>query len=185
MNASGTGKTNSHRNMDHDLEQALELATTIGRSADPAPNAPGTMELAARSVSVPASQIADARDTIISLVRSVKAARNHANPVKPDADLVSQLLYMALGSDHESDKEILRAAAARIQYGIPDIEATDEMVRAGLAVQWPALYRDALHTEGDGPSLRRDTETRIDIVKRQFTAMIRAMLNPAKALVDD
>nr|WP_176704786.1 hypothetical protein [Burkholderia sp. M701] len=171
--------------MDLDLEQALELATTLGRSADLALDATETEGLAARYVSAPASQLTEARDTIISLVRSVKAARAHANPVKPDVDLVSQLLYIALGSDHESDKEILRAAAARVQYGIPDIEITDEMVRAGLAVQWPALYRDALYTEGDGPSLRRDTETRIDIVKRQFAAMIRVMLKPAKAHADD
>lgn len=50
-------------------------------------------------------------------------------------------------------------------------ELTDEMIRAALAVQWPALYRDSLFAEHDGPEVRKATEQRIAAVRKQWEAM--------------
>jgi hypothetical protein len=50
-----------------------------------------------------------------------------------------------------------------------------EMILAALAVQWPALYKDGLNTEHDGESLRAQTAQRVEIVRRQYRAMVEAM----------
>lgn len=49
---------------------------------------------------------------------------------------------------------------------------TDEMVRAGLASRWPALYKDQVFMEFDGPSMISETTKRVSDLKIQHAAMI-------------
>lgn len=50
-----------------------------------------------------------------------------------------------------------------------------EMIRAALAVQWPAIYRDGLYMECDGPRTREETNRRVEIIRQQYRAMLNAM----------
>ncbi len=47
---------------------------------------------------------------------------------------------------------------------------TDDMVHAALKVKHPALYRDALRHPDNGPSLRKDTERDIELMRNMLAA---------------
>ncbi|EMK0753971.1 hypothetical protein AB7179_10510 [Providencia manganoxydans] len=47
---------------------------------------------------------------------------------------------------------------------------TDEQLRAMLAVQWPAIYREHLRHPDNGPKSAKKTEDDIDVATRQYAA---------------
>jgi hypothetical protein len=62
---------------------------------------------------------------------------------------------------------------AETEVALP-AEPTDEMIRAFLAVEWPATHREYLRHPDDGPNSAADTERRIALAKRQYAALIKA-----------
>jgi hypothetical protein len=72
------------------------------------------------------------------------------------------------------------AAHPASQPKAPPDEPTDEMIRAALAVLYPSFYKDGLYAEFDGPKTRARTAERVEIVRHQYRAMIRALLESTK-----
>lgn len=74
--------------------------------------------------------------------------------------------------------EKTNALRAELQAAAADKrdEPTLEMIRAGLCVVYPALYKESLFSEFDGPILRAATERRIGIMREQYKAMVDAAL---------
>lgn len=58
--------------------------------------------------------------------------------------------------------------AGRLLISVLATSMTDEMVRAALSVEYPALYADSLYKDGDGPSTRATTEKRVRTIREQF-----------------
>lgn len=73
--------------------------------------------------------------------------------------------------DDATQPDAILSLIAEVRALRAHAEPTNEMIRAGLAVQWPALYRDGLYSEHDGARLRNETERRIAILRRQYIAM--------------
>ncbi|WP_321146174.1 hypothetical protein [Providencia alcalifaciens] len=59
---------------------------------------------------------------------------------------------------------------------------TDEQLRAILAVQWPATYRECLRHPDNGPNAAMKTEKEIDVATRQYSAAISAAPEVAGAV---
>jgi len=51
-------------------------------------------------------------------------------------------------------------------------EPTEEMLRAMLAVRWPATYRDCLRSPHNGPQTAKQTEIDIAVVVKQYKAAL-------------
>lgn len=92
------------------------------------------------------------------------------------ADAITQL--------QRDNAALMEDAAAQIQIAREAVERaagleqpTLEMIQAGLAVRWPALYRDCLYGEHDGIHLRAETETRINMMRQQYLAMVGAAVS--------
>lgn len=68
----------------------------------------------------------------------------------------------------ERERDALRASS------LPETPSP-EMIRAALAVQWPAIYRDGLYMECDGPRTREETNRRVEVIRQQYRAMLNAM----------
>jgi hypothetical protein len=58
------------------------------------------------------------------------------------------------------------------------VEPTQEMLRCHLAQEWPALFGKELRSPLDGPKGRAETEARIEMAQRRWTAMIAAASEP-------
>jgi hypothetical protein len=54
---------------------------------------------------------------------------------------------------------------------IPD-EPSDEIIRAMLAVESPAIYRDALYQPYDGPLMRKRTDERVAIARKIYAVIV-------------
>lgn len=54
------------------------------------------------------------------------------------------------------------------------VEPTEEMIRASLAVEFPATYRDHLRHPDDGPKWREVAEQRIERERKRWSAMLTA-----------
>ncbi|CAB3753952.1 hypothetical protein [Paraburkholderia humisilvae] len=53
-----------------------------------------------------------------------------------------------------------------------------EMIQAALAVVWPALYRDSVYRDGDGPNLKNETMKRVERIIDQYNALMAAAPQP-------
>lgn len=78
------------------------------------------------------------------------------------------------------EREVL-VTSAPAGFVLMPVEMDDEMLRASLAVEWPAIYRDSLMYETDGPTLKAVTEARIATARKRHAAVIAAIPSPAPA----
>lgn len=76
------------------------------------------------------------------------------------------------GSDvmWRESEDVARAAIAAMRH------PTLDMVRAGLATKWPALYKQGLFLEFDGPSMLKETNIRVNEFNAAFHAAVSAAL---------
>jgi len=65
-------------------------------------------------------------------------------------------------------------------YMIVPKEPTEEMIRAMLAVRWPATYRDYLRHPLAGPETQKQQEKDIAIVRKEYLAALAVVRNKNK-----
>lgn len=99
-------------------------------------------------------------------------------------DPLADRLWQEVQSLQRDNAALMEDAAAQIQIAREATERAEglekptlEMIQAGLAVRWPALYRDCLYGEHDGIHLRAETETRINMMRQQYLAMVGAAVS--------
>ncbi len=61
------------------------------------------------------------------------------------------------------------------------VEQTDEMLRVACAVDYPASYRTHLRHPANGPSAQRETERKIDLERKRWTAALSSVEAQAEA----
>jgi hypothetical protein len=112
----------------------------------------------------------DKLEALVKTVTSGAAAQKSADPV---------IRNMGRLEFDDACKQYLRATnpaailalIAEVRALRDDAEPSEQMIRAALAIQWPALYRDGLYSEHDGAKLRAETDKRIETVRQQYIAM--------------
>lgn len=99
-------------------------------------------------------------------------------------ELAEKLREQALSipwSERSERAKLLRQAADALQAQgcpkgwklVPDLP-DDEMIRAALAIEWPAQYRFYLRHPDNGPKTAEQTEARIKREMRRYAAMLSA-----------
>lgn len=96
----------------------------------------------------------------------------------PERELA--LLWKAIGMDGASvcpftAMNMARVRIQRLEQARPlPPEATDEMLRAMLAVRWPATYREHLRHPMNGPESQKQNEEEIKVAQLQYRAAVKA-----------
>jgi hypothetical protein len=84
---------------------------------------------------------------------------------RPKCDLAERCTW-------SRNREALQQTPA--EWVMVPVEPTEEMVRASLAVEWPALYRDGITNPADGPGFRALTQQRAALARARHAAVIAA-----------
>lgn len=94
---------------------------------------------------------------------------------------ISATQYLARSKNREFDVReivVLVSSAAQVPSGrFMPTNPTDEMLRAFLAVERPAMFKHGLRREGDGPATKAEIETLISGALKQYGALLAASSN--------